>query len=210
MTPWIRGQVALYPFARKCIAHEKYQNKSQDSTKDSCGKYEAFNLKAGKREFTDICPNSSNETDCKGKGNEFFFCKKSKSCLDKTKICDGIVHCIHGEDEEIELCKSTFPETATIHCKEPDRGSYDITILATPCSGECKDENCDTDWRILSAFVGFTFAAIAFLCSCIHFRTTKKYPTVVSDDPEIIDEEIANARQNYKGNVLANIKVSNQ
>ena len=132
---------ALYPYARKCIAHEKYQNKSQASTKNSCGKYVGRNSATSDLdEILDICPNSTNETDCKG--NEFF-CNRSQSCLDKAKICDGIVHCIFGEDEGIELCKSTFPETATVQCKEIDRGSYDISILATPCNGiqECSDRN---------------------------------------------------------------------
>ena len=70
-------------YARKWIAHEKYQNKSQDSTENSCGKFKVL----------EICPKSTIETDCKG--NEFF-CHKSKSRLDTAKICDGIVHCIFG------------------------------------------------------------------------------------------------------------------
>ena len=211
----LNDQYALYPYARKCIAHEKYQHKTQKSTKNSCGKYKGNKgwtngIWNGKeKQQLDICPNSTIEADCKG--NEFFFCKKSKSCLDMAKICDGIVHCIFGEDEAWNLCNSkfTFEDTATRECYQSNRGTYDLFIKATPCSGECRDENCDTDWKILSAFVSFTFAAIIFLCSFVHFRTTKKYPTIVSDDPEIIDEEIANARQNYKGNVLANIKVIN-
>ena len=110
---------------------------------------------------------------------------------------------------------SSFPywywDPILINCSNFQPSLIVETKLVNSSSWHCKkmylDENCDTDWRILSAFVGFTFAAIAFLCSCIHFRTTKKYPTIVSDDPEIIDEETAKARQNYKGNVLANIKV---
>ena len=117
-------------YARKWIAHEKYQNKSQDSTENSCRKFKVL----------EICPKSIIETDCKG--NEFF-CHQSKSCLDTAKICDGIVLCILGEDKAIELCKSTFPGTVTVQCKEIDRGSYDISILATPCNGiqECSDRN---------------------------------------------------------------------
>ena len=51
---------ALYPYARKCIAHEKYQHKSEKSTKDSCGNYQDFH-----GNILDNCPNSKNETDCK-------------------------------------------------------------------------------------------------------------------------------------------------
>ena len=135
-------QYALYPFARKCIAHEKYQHKTQKSTKNSCGKYKGNKgwtngIWNGKeKQQLDICPNSTNETDCKG--NEFFFCKKSKSCLDMAKICDGIVHCIFGEDEAWNLCNSkfTFEETATRECYQSNRGTYDLFIKATPCSGE--------------------------------------------------------------------------
>ena len=182
-----------YPIVRKCIVHQK-----ENIQIEHC------------KSHLDTCPNSTkNEKDCEENGK--FFCKMSKSCIDQTKTCDGIVHCIGAEDEDFNLChqasKSIFPETATIPCNEIGRGSYNIKILATPCSGECRDENCDQDWRILSVFIGFTFAGIATMCAYLHFRTTKRYPTIVSDDPENIDEETAEARSNFRGNVLAKIKV---
>ena len=194
----------MYPYARKCIAHEKYQNKSQASTKNSCGKYVGWNPYT-----SDICPNSTNETDCKG--NEFF-CDQSKSCVDKAKICDGIVHCIFGEDEGIELCKSTFPETATVQCKEIDRGSYDISILATPCNGirECSDvddEDCDESKEALIISLVIAFVLITALCVFIHYKTTTKYPPQLSNDAEFIDDETTKYRSNLKGNQLAEIKV---
>ena len=71
------------------------------------------------------------------------------------KICDGIVHCIFGEDEADETCKDmlSFPEEATIKCFE-NRPGYNITIQAIPCDGipECKgelDEACEEDKEIL-------------------------------------------------------------
>ena len=71
------------------------------------------------------------------------------------KTCDGIFHCIYGEDEQFQLCKDTFPAEATIKCIEKRLpGSIDITIMATPCDGivECRDgsdENCGDDKLIL-------------------------------------------------------------
>ena len=206
----------MYPYVRKCHAHKHYQNKSESITDNYCGKFEGrVESTTGTFGFHDICPNSTNnETDCK---ENQFFCKQSKSCIDQAKKCNGIINCVEGEDEDFDLCqessKSIFPETATISCKEINRtGSYNIGILATPCNGvkECRDgrdENCDQDWRILSAFIGITFAGIVAICSYLHFRTTKRYPTIVSDDPENIDEETAEARSNFRGNVLAKIKV---
>ena len=200
----IDSNYALYPYARKCIAHEKYQYKSEKSTKDSCGKFQ--------NDYGDIhdnCPNSKNETDCKQKE---FFCEQSQSCIDKSKICDGIVHCIFGEDESIQLCKSTFPETATIQCKEIDRESYDISILATPCNGirECSDvddEDCDESKEALIISLVIAFVLITALCVFIHYKTTTKYPPQLSNDAEFIDDETTKYRSNLKGNQLAEIKV---
>ena len=71
------------------------------------------------------------------------------------KKCDGIFHCLYGEDEMFEECKVTFPEEATIECIEKRLpGTIDVTIMATPCDGiiECRDgsdENCEEDRLIL-------------------------------------------------------------
>ena len=206
---------ALYPYARKCIAHEKYQNKSQASTKNSCGKYVGWNSATSDWDkILDICPNSTIETDCKG--NEYF-CKQSKSCLDKAKKCDGIVHCIFGEDEDWDLCKAEFEfdEAATIECNQLDRGSYNITIKATPCNGirECSDyndEDCKEDWITIIISLSTTFVVILVLFAFSHSRVTKKFPSTVPYVPEIDNldyEETANARSSIKGDVLAKIKV---
>ena len=75
------------------------------------------------------------------------------------KKCDGIVHCIEGEDESDETCKDSlaFPEEATIECIE-NRLGYDINIKATPCDGvkECRDgsdEQCKEDKLIYYGIV---------------------------------------------------------
>ena len=188
-----------YPIVRKCIAHQK-----ENIQIEHC------------KSHLDTCPNSTkNEKDCEENGK--FFCKMSKSCIDQTKTCDGIVHCIGAEDEDFNLChqasKSIFPETATIPCNEIGRGSYNIKILATPCNGvlECSDgsdeEDCEQNWKILGTFIGFIFVGIIAISSYVHFQTTKRYPTIILDAPENTCDEIAKYRSGLRGDLLVNIKV---
>ena len=73
------------------------------------------------------------------------------------KKCDGIVHCIEGEDETFQTCTDEFPEEATINCNERPTG-YDIWDMAVPCNeiSECvdgKDEFCDENRWILVGVV---------------------------------------------------------
>ena len=95
----------------------------------------------------DICPGTNiTEKECKNQGK--FFCEESKSCIENAKLCDGVIHCLDGADENFEICHHTFPESATIKCLEKNRNNYHIEILATPCNNvaECEndeDEQCD-------------------------------------------------------------------
>ena len=66
---------------------------------------------------------------------DYFDCQESKMCIPKTFICDGSVNCKYAEDENFELCKSTFPDGATYKCIEADRPFYKIWIYAVPCDG---------------------------------------------------------------------------
>jgi len=51
-------------------------------------------------------------------------------------ICNGAVNChVAAEDEDFELCQSTFPEGALVKCKESNRSNYNIIIYAVPCDG---------------------------------------------------------------------------
>ena len=78
------------------------------------------------------------------------------------KTCDGIFHCLYGEDEHFELCKDTFPKEATIECIENRLPGINLTIMAVPCDGilECRDgsdENCGEDKMILVIAVAVLF-----------------------------------------------------
>ena len=79
------------------------------------------------------------------------------------KTCDGIFHCLYGEDEQFELCKDTFPKEATIECIENRLpGTIDVTIMGTPCDGivECRDgrdEKCEEDKLILVIAIALLF-----------------------------------------------------
>ena len=130
------------------------------------------------------------------------------SHLDDT--CDGIFHCLHGEDESFELCEHVFPEIATIKCIENRAEGIDLTILAIPCDGikECRDgsdEDCETNNTILySSMIIFLFLTIFIWCWIrynVHKYSYRYEPTIQQDDHDI-------DYQSLKGDQLAQLKVS--
>ena len=132
------------------------------------------------------------------------------------KTCDGIFHCLHGEDEEFELCKDTFPVEATIECVENRLpGTINVTIMAIPCDGivECRDgrdENCNDDKLIL-----YLVTAVLFLTTiCIYLYLVFvrlplwKYSVFRDFDYGNIDPKSkAYDCSGMKGNKLAKLKV---
>ena len=82
-----------------------------------------------------------------------FYCQTSKTCIKKKNICDGIIHCIKGEDESLEACMDVFDErfnaSARVICSEANRTTNDFWIKAIPCNGivECKN-GIDEGWWI--------------------------------------------------------------
>ena len=110
-----------YPYARKCTA-VKNENKEVENS-DACGNFKVQSPESDKPVNLDICPNSiESQKECEEKGN--FFCKNSKSCIKRSQVCDGVVHCLDGMDEDFELCQHTFPETASFKCEEKNRDRY--------------------------------------------------------------------------------------
>ena len=136
------------------------------------------------------------------------------SILDKT--CDGIFHCLYGEDEHFELCKDTFPNEATIECVENRLpGTIDITIMAIPCNGilECRDgrdENCEEDKMILVIAVAILFLTTICIYLYLVFVRLPFWKHSVLQD--FIDVGIDFKTQSpdwseLKGNTLAKLKV---
>ena len=125
----------------------------------------------------------------------------------KGKICDGIVHCIYGEDEHDKLCfeRISFPKDATIKCIE-NRPGYDFTIMATPCDGfqDCRsgvDEQCQLN-ELFLAIVLLCFYVVTFLIWYHLTRQVKKNIPVM--DP-INEEGLCN---HIEGDDLAELKVN--
>ena len=130
--------------------------------------------------------------------------------------CDGIFHCLYGEDEEFELCKDTSPKEATIECVEKRLpGTIDVTIMAIPCNGivECRDgrdENCEEDKLIL--VISITLLFITTICIYLYLvfvRLPSWKHSVFRDfeDGNIDSKAQFSNCSNMKGNLLAKLKV---
>ena len=129
-------------------------------------------------------------------------------------MCDGIVHCIEGEDEDFNLCQDSFPIEATILCQI----YKNVTIKAIPCDGkkECRngeDENCKIPELIFWLMLTFTFV-ITFIiytmmkCSLKKNNLNEEMDIFDTEDSTDLDEKWKhlNCKQ-LKGDNLAKMKV---
>ena len=132
------------------------------------------------------------------------------------KTCDGIFHCLYGEDEMFELCKDTFPKEAIIECIENRLpGTIDVTIMAIPCDGilECRDgsdENCEEDKIILVLALAVLFLATTCIyLYLIYVRLPFWKDSVFRDfDDRNIDPQVNPSDcSDMKGDSLASLKV---
>ena len=95
-----------------------------------------------------------------------FQCGVDDRCIPSKQECDGIPQCPNGADENLKICQSSFPPTATYKCLKPDVYNMEIEIMAVPCNGlkECKDgsdeENCKLPIFILVCIVSVGFLII--------------------------------------------------
>ena len=128
------------------------------------------------------------------------------------KKCDGIVHCIEGEDEALETCRYLYPEEATIECNDRPKGHYDIRVMAIPCNGipEClndMDENCDENiiilFGVILALVIITNIIYHYLkWQCLDWTHQNIQTSGILDDDWILVD-----CSNIMGDELANMKV---
>ena len=132
------------------------------------------------------------------------------------KTCDGIFHCLYGEDEQFELCQDTFPKEATIQCIENRLpGTIDVSIMAIPCDGilECRDgrdENCEEDKMILVVAVAMLFLTticIYLYLVFVRLPIWKRSMFREFDDGNIDSESNPPDLSGLKGNSLAKFKV---
>ena len=131
------------------------------------------------------------------------------------KTCDGIFHCLYGEDEQFEHCKDSFPKEATIECIENRLpGTIDVTIMATPCDGilECRDgsdENCEEDKMILIIAVALLFlTTICIYLYLVFIRLPIWKSSMFRDfeDGNITSMSKPSDCSDMKGNSLAKLK----
>ena len=156
-----------------------------------------------------------------------FFCEKSAVCLvyyraigyrayrNRDVLCDGIVNCPHGEDEDFIKCKAKkiFPKSATIECQ--NKYFPTMTILATPCNNitECSDgadeKYCGLDQKISKYFVSFSicfFIALSLVLTIVIVIYAKKNNLLTHI---FINDFVVNGtKRGINGDALANLKVT--
>ena len=150
-----------------------------------------------------------------------FFCERSALCLVYSSgifmdiLCDGIVDCPHGEDEDFIKCKAKkmFPKSATIECQNKHFPS--MTILATPCNNitECSDgadeKYCGLDQKISKYFVPFSicfFIALCLVLTIVIVIYAKKNNLLTHI---FINDFVVNGtKRGINGDALANLKVT--
>ena len=130
------------------------------------------------------------------------------------KVCDGIFHCLYGEDEHFELCKDTFPKEATIQCVERRLpGTIEVTIMAIPCDGiiECRDgrdENCEEDkWILVIATALLFMITICIYLYLVFVRLPFWKTSVFLDFGDGNMDSKSDDFSRLKGNKLAKLKV---
>ena len=126
------------------------------------------------------------------------------------KLCDGIVHCIEGEDETFDACQDTFPKEATIKCIENRTIGVDIMIMAIPCDGiyECRneeDEDCKISGIIFWSILIFFYVITVVILVLMKFSIKKWKNGHVQSKREVLWNHVK--CKAMKGDDLANLKV---
>ena len=213
----IGNKISQYTHARQCLAH--LQTKTIKEYGEDCSN--SWDPRVAKRIVeTSDCPNNVNETSyCTGQDQ--YYCKNSNTCIQKTKLCDGIIHCIMGDDEETDICNTDditkYPDSATIECFENRLGNYNIKVFAIPCDNniEClsgrDEDNCDVE-SFLIATLTVLFFLIWSLWICPYvwiWKDQKNLAETINETKEclILSEWKMQDCHSLKGDELAFLKV---
>ena len=92
-------------------------------------------------------------------------------CAHGSEVCDTVVNCPDGSDEDFEMCQDYFSELATIVCSKADTFNFNVTIKAIACDGiiECSDGRDEMGCHLPDEYIYITFGVILLIISVIAF-----------------------------------------
>ena len=138
--------------------------------------------------------------DCEACTNteQYFNCSQSGLCIHKDLLCDGHMHCQHGEDEEFDFCypiylnNKVIADYATLRC--PHITYPEIDTLAVVCDGipECvnsRDEPAICENSDVMIYITGSLIAIVVLWNIIE-SVVLDYHRRSQDDSDQSDEMV--------------------
>ena len=104
--------------------------------------------------------------------------------LNEAELCNDVVNCPDGEDEDFERCESVkqFPASANFECSNKWVGNnINVTTKATKCNGEveCKykedEQDCEFSKWTLAIVLGSLLVTYLLISKCaLHLSKVKK------------------------------------
>ena len=104
-----------------------------------------------------------------------FYCNSNSTakplCAFGHQVCDTIVNCPDGSDEDFEMCQDRFSELATIVCSKADTFNFNVTIKAIACDGiiECADGRDEKGCYLSNENIYITFGFVLLAINVIAF-----------------------------------------
>ena len=122
---------------------------------------------------------------------------------------------MNGEDEQFNICNSTYPEEATIQCVENRLEGINLTIKAIPCNGikECRDgedeDNCEEKQIYFQIIIASLMVITQTVYLFIRIVKKRKWKQNCLDSFRIRFEDNFKLGEcgDLKGDDLANLKV---
>ena len=104
-----------------------------------------------------------------------FYCNSNSTakplCAFGHQVCDTIVNCPDGSDEDFEMCQDYFSESATIVCSKANTFNFNVTIKAIACDGiiECADGRDEMGCYLSNENIYITFGFVLLAINVIAF-----------------------------------------